>query len=144
LCQPHWRRLIPFSSPVPPLLGSTSSCPCAVSCFLPLRQDQLAASTSSFGNASSHRLSSWVETKAMNQHHHCRPPSPNRSTLTIHCYKKSYLNLSHSFYNSTASLFCLLPSHSSKSSELYLPPSFPFTIILCISSLHTTTHTVIN
>jgi hypothetical protein len=54
----------------------------------PWSQDQLTNYTSSFGNASSRRLPSWVKIEALNLHHHRQPPSPNRPTLTLHCYKK--------------------------------------------------------
>jgi hypothetical protein len=54
----------------------------------PLSQDELAASTSSFGNALSRYLPSRVETKALNLHHCCRLPSPDHPTITLHCYKR--------------------------------------------------------
>jgi hypothetical protein len=55
---------------------------------LPLNQDELVASALSFGNTSSRRLTSWAETEALNPHHHSRPLSPDRLTLTLHYYKK--------------------------------------------------------
>jgi hypothetical protein len=54
---------------------------------LPLSQVELAASTSSFGNALSHRLPSRAETKALNSHHRRRLPSLDRPTPTLHYYK---------------------------------------------------------
>jgi hypothetical protein len=59
----------------------------AVSRFLTLEPRQLDATASSFDNDLSHRLPSWAETKALNLHHHCRPPSPDSPTPTLHCYK---------------------------------------------------------
>jgi hypothetical protein len=60
--------------------------PCHAS--FPLSQDELAASTSSSDNNSSHRLPSLVKTEALNPHHHRRPPSPDRPTPTLHYYKR--------------------------------------------------------
>jgi hypothetical protein len=51
-------------------------------------QDELTASTSPSGNVSSHRLPSRVKTEALNLHHCRRPPSLDRPTLILHCYKK--------------------------------------------------------
>jgi hypothetical protein len=51
-------------------------------------KNELAASASSSGNTSSHRFPSWAENKALNPHRHCRPPSSNHPTPTLHCYKK--------------------------------------------------------
>jgi hypothetical protein len=39
-----------------------------------LNQDELVASASSPGNASSHHLPSQAKTEALNPHHHSRPP----------------------------------------------------------------------
>jgi hypothetical protein len=47
----------------------------------------------SSGNASSCRLPSRAETKILNLHHQRRPPFPDRSTLTLHCYKNIILIL---------------------------------------------------
>jgi hypothetical protein len=55
--------------------------------YFPWSQDEFTASTSSFGNASSHRLPSQVEIEALNSHHRRRPPSLDRPTPTLHCYK---------------------------------------------------------
>jgi hypothetical protein len=73
-----------------------------------LSQDELAASTSSSGNALSHRLSSRAEIEALNPHHHRRPPFSDRSTPTPQCYKKVHLNLGHSFHHLIMSPFCIL------------------------------------
>jgi hypothetical protein len=54
--------------------------PCHAS--VPLNQDELVVSASSFGNASSHRILSRAETEALNPHDQSRSPS------TIHYYKK--------------------------------------------------------
>jgi hypothetical protein len=70
---------------------SSGRCPDAiVSCHasFPWRQDKLAASASSSGNASSHHLLFRAEIKALNLHHCRRPPSLNNPTPIIHCYKK--------------------------------------------------------
>jgi hypothetical protein len=56
--------------------------------FFPLNQDELAASVSSSGNGSSCRLLSRVKTEALNPYHHSRPPSSDRPTPTLCCYKK--------------------------------------------------------
>jgi hypothetical protein len=109
-----------------------------------LSQDELAAFVLSSNNASSHRLPSRAETKALNLYHCCQPPFPNHPTSTLHCYKKSHLNLNHSPHHSTVSLFCLLPSHSTTPSELHPPPSFLFTAVPHSSSLRTRTPMVMN
>jgi hypothetical protein len=51
------------------------------------RQDELAASTSTYDSALSRRLPSWVKTEALNQHHRRRLSSPDHQTPTLHCYK---------------------------------------------------------
>jgi hypothetical protein len=56
--------------------------------FFPLSQDELAASASSSSNVLSCRLFSRAKTEALNPHHHRRLPSMDRSTLTLHYYKK--------------------------------------------------------
>jgi hypothetical protein len=80
-----------ISSP-PFLLPGAASPPVnvAVPCHasFPLNQDELAASSSSSGNASSRRLASRAKIEVLNLHHHNRPPSLDRPTLTLHCYKK--------------------------------------------------------
>jgi hypothetical protein len=53
-----------------------------------LRQDELAASASSFDNALSCSLPSRAETEVLNPHHCRRLPSPHRLTPTLHCYKR--------------------------------------------------------
>jgi hypothetical protein len=63
-----------------------TAAPCHTS--FPWSQDELVASASSSGNASFHRLSSRVETEALNLHHHHRPASLDRLTFTLHYYKK--------------------------------------------------------
>jgi hypothetical protein len=50
--------------------------------YFPLNQDELTAFASSFGNASSCRLPSRVETEVLNSHHHNLSPSPDRLTST--------------------------------------------------------------
>jgi hypothetical protein len=88
LCQPNWCRLLPFLSPVSPLLWPTSSCRRTMSHFFPVEQDEFVASASSSNNALSHRLSSQAEIKVLNLHHRRRLLSSDRSTPTLHCYKK--------------------------------------------------------
>jgi hypothetical protein len=56
--------------------------------YFPWSQDELTASTSSSVNASSCRVPSQAEIKALNPHHCRRPPSSNNPTLTVHYYKK--------------------------------------------------------
>jgi hypothetical protein len=116
--------------------------PCHVS--FPWSQDELDAFASSSGNASSRHLPSRAKTEALNLNYHRRPPSLDSPTPTLHCYKKEYLNIDHFIHHSIASLFYLILNHSTTSSELHLPPSFPFTVILRPSSLRTITSTVIN
>jgi hypothetical protein len=53
-----------------------------------LSKDELAASASSFGNALSCCLISLAKTEVLNLHHRRRLPSPDRPTITLHCYKK--------------------------------------------------------
>jgi hypothetical protein len=60
-----------------------------VSHFLSIEQDELIGFASSFGNALSRHLCSRAKTEALNPHYRCRLPSPDHSTLTLHCYKKS-------------------------------------------------------
>jgi hypothetical protein len=55
--------------------------------FFPWSQDELDVFASSSDNASSSRLPSRVKTEALNSHHRHRPPSPDRSTPTLHYYK---------------------------------------------------------
>jgi hypothetical protein len=76
-------------SPLQCCLSSGRRHHAAASChtYFSLSQYELATSTSSFGNVSSYRLSSRAETKALNPHHLRQPPSPDRLTLTFHCYK---------------------------------------------------------
>jgi hypothetical protein len=61
-----------------------------VSCHasFPLNQDDLASSASSSDNVSSCRLTSWAETEALNSQHRHKPPSVDRPTHTLYCYKK--------------------------------------------------------
>jgi hypothetical protein len=54
----------------------------------PWNQDELATSTSSFSNASSHCLPSQAKTEVLNPYQHHRPPSSDRLTPTLHLYKK--------------------------------------------------------
>jgi hypothetical protein len=53
-----------------------------------LSQEDLAASASSSSNAWCCRLPSRVKTEALNPHHRGRLPSLDRSTPTLHCYKR--------------------------------------------------------
>jgi hypothetical protein len=56
--------------------------------LFPRSQNELAVSASSSHNASSNLLPSRAKNKALNPHHHCRPPSPDHMTPTVHCFKK--------------------------------------------------------
>jgi hypothetical protein len=56
--------------------------------YFPLSQAELTASASFSDNTSSHRLPSQAKTEALNLHHHCRPPSLDHLTPTLHYYKK--------------------------------------------------------
>jgi hypothetical protein len=85
-----------------------------------------------------------VKTEVLNPHHRRRSPSSDSQTLTLYCYKKYHLNLGHSLYHSTMSLFCLLSSQSTTSSELHPPPLFPFIVIPRSSFMRITTPTVMN
>jgi hypothetical protein len=107
----------------------------------PLNQDDIATSTSSSGSASSRRLPSQLETVELNPHHHSRPSSPDRPTLTLYCYKNN-LNIDHSPYHSITSSFYLLSNHSITLVELHPSPSFPFIIVSYPQSLHIITHTL--
>jgi hypothetical protein len=74
-----------------------------------LSQDELSASTLSFGNASSHRLPSRDEIEALNLHHRHRPSSPDRPTLNLHWYKNvistlATLYITHPRFYFTSSL----------------------------------------
>jgi hypothetical protein len=60
--------------------------PCHAS--FPWSYDELAASASYCGNASSCFLPSRAETKELNLHHRCWPPSLDHLTPTLHFYKK--------------------------------------------------------
>jgi hypothetical protein len=119
-----------------------AAAPCHASS--PLSQDVLVASASSFGNTLFRRLPSRAEIKALNPYHHRRLPSPNRLTPTCSTAIKSHLILGHSPHHSTTSLFYLLPSQSTTSSELRTYSSFPFTAVSRPSCLCTTTPTVTN
>jgi hypothetical protein len=64
--------------------------PCCAS--FPWSQDELVVPALSSSNVSCRRLTSRADTKALNLHHY-RPPSLNRSTSTIYCYKKAISTL---------------------------------------------------
>jgi hypothetical protein len=66
-------------------------------------QDELAASASSSGNASTHRLSSRAETEALNPHHRCLLPSADNLTPTFTSIK-GHLNIDHSPHHFASSL----------------------------------------
>jgi hypothetical protein len=68
-----------------------ATAPCHAS--FPWRQNKLAVSASSSGNALSRRLFSQAKTEALNPHHHCRPITSDRPTHTLHCYKNVILTL---------------------------------------------------
>jgi hypothetical protein len=53
-----------------------------------LSQDDLTASVLSSGNVSSRRLPSRAKTEALNSHRDRWPPSSDRSSPTLHYYKK--------------------------------------------------------
>jgi hypothetical protein len=107
--------------------------------FFPLSQDELTVFASSFGNALYRRLPSRAETEVLNSHHRCRLLSPDRLTLTLHCYRKDHFNFGHSPHHSIASPFYLLPSQSITLSELHPLSLFAFNVVLRPSSLCTTT-----
>jgi hypothetical protein len=67
----------------------TASCHNSVS----WSQDEVVASASSSGNASSCRLPSQAKIEALNPHHRRWPPSPDCPTHTLHCYRKIILIL---------------------------------------------------
>jgi hypothetical protein len=77
-----------FPSIAPP---TTDVAHVAASCHtsLPMNQDELADFASFSSNASSRRLPSQAQTETLNLHHRHRPPSPNRLTHTLYCYKKT-------------------------------------------------------
>jgi hypothetical protein len=58
--------------------------------------------------------------------------------------QKDHLNHGHYSHHSITSLFFLLTSQSTTSSELHPPSSFPFTVVSRPSSLHTMTLTLMN
>jgi hypothetical protein len=135
-----------MSSPPFPLRGAASPlADVTMQCYASFRlsQDEIAASASSSGKASSRRLPSRAETKAMNTHHRRWPPSLDHPTPTLHCCKKVISTLV-SPHHSTTSLFCLLPSQSTMPLELHPSLSFPFTSVPHPSSLCTMTPTVMN
>jgi hypothetical protein len=76
--------------------------------YFSLSQDELATSASSSGNTLFRRLPSRAETKASNSHHSHRLPSLDRSTPTLHHYKKIISNLAT--LSTTQSRFILPPS----------------------------------
>jgi hypothetical protein len=100
--------------------------PCHTS--FPSSQDELTTSASSSGDASSRHLPSRAETEVLNLHHRHWPPSSAIKKSSQPC---------HSPHHSIVSPFYLLPSQSIMPSELHTPPLFPFTVILCPSSLNT-------
>jgi hypothetical protein len=57
------------------------------------RQDELAASVLSSGNASSSRFLSRAKTEALNSHHYRRPSSQYSLPPTLHCYKKKVISI---------------------------------------------------
>jgi hypothetical protein len=78
-----------------------------------------------FDNASSHYFLSRAEVEALNPHHHCQPPSLDRSTPTLHCYKNVILISATLSTTQPKSPFYLLPSQSHMPSELQPPSLFP-------------------
>jgi hypothetical protein len=135
-------------SSLSPLRCRLSSCRCrhvAASCHtsFPWSQDKLVASASSYGNTLSYCLPSRTEIEALNLHHRRGPPSSDRSTPTLHCYKKVISTLP-TLHHSTTSPFCLLPSQSITPSELHPLLSSPFTTVSYSSSLCTMRPTVMN
>jgi hypothetical protein len=116
---PHWYRL------------SSSRChhaamPCHIS--FTLSKDELAASASSFIDASSCHLPSRAKTDALNSHHRRRPPSPAVWLPLSTTIKKSSQSCPPS-HHSTTSSFGFLHSQSTTSLELHPPSSFPFTTV---------------
>jgi hypothetical protein len=85
------------------LLSDTTSPPINIATLyyasIPLRQDELVASTSSSDNASSCHLPSRAKTKVFNSHHRRRPPSSDHPILTLHYYKK-FISTCRSPYHS--------------------------------------------
>jgi hypothetical protein len=71
-------------------LSSSRYCHIIVSCHtsFPWIQAKLVSSASSSDITLSRHLPSRAKTEALNPHHHRRPPSLDRLTLTLHCYKK--------------------------------------------------------
>jgi hypothetical protein len=129
----------PFLLPDAASPSTDIAMPCPTS--FPWSQDEFVAPASSFDNALSCRFPSTAKIEALNPHHCCWPPSSDRPTPTLHCYKKVISTL---VTLPTTQPFCLLPSQSTMPSELHPPPPLPFTIVLCPSSLCTTTPTMTN
>jgi hypothetical protein len=138
----NWRRLLSFPFLVPHLLQPTSphhdTAPCHAS--FSWSQDELTVSSSSSSNTSSHRISPQAETKALNSHHHHRPPYPDRPTLTLYCYEKIVSTLptlptTQSCLHFASSLARAPHHQSSIHHHCSLSPS---------SHAHTTTSTMMN
>jgi hypothetical protein len=81
------------------------------------------------------KLKHWIRTTAAGY-----PPQTTR--LPPSTAIKNHLNFGHSPHHSIKSLFYLIPSQSTTPLELHPPSSFPFTPVLCPSSLRTMTPTV--
>jgi hypothetical protein len=140
-------------------ISSGRRCHTAMLChaYFPWKQDEFTASASSFGNTSSRRLSSrhlpailrpvasllepkpkyWIHTVAAGH-----PPHTVRLPPSIAI--KNHINLCHSPHQSTASLFCPLPSQDTMSSELHPSSLFSFTTVPHQSSLCTMAPMVTN
>jgi hypothetical protein len=113
--------IISFLFPPRCRFSSVRRCHAIVSCHasFSLIHDELAAYNSSYNNASSRCLPFQVKIEALNPHRRRRQPP---STAI-----KGYLNIGHSPHHSTTCLFCLLPSQSTRPSELHPPSLFRFT-----------------
>jgi hypothetical protein len=138
--RPNWQRLLPFPSPVPPLLRLTLPHRRVVSRFLPMEPRRARYLRFIFWQC-------FILSPPFSSRNQSikSPPLPLDTLLGLPDSRpslllKGHLNLDHS----TASLFCLLPSQSTTPSELHPPSSFLLTVVPHTSSLHTMTPMMMN
>jgi hypothetical protein len=142
--QSNWCRLLPFPSPVPPVLRPTLSCRRVVSHVISIKSKWARCLyfifQQRFVPSSSLSSQNWSIESAPPPQANLSGPSDSHPLLL----EKDHLNHVHSLHHSTASLFCLFPNQSTTPSKLHPLLSFYFTAVPHLSSLHITTPTVMN
>jgi hypothetical protein len=84
------------------------------------------------------------QNQVLNPHHHSNPPFPACPTPNFHCYKKIISIMITLSTTQQCLYFASSIAKISRLSELHLSSSFPFTVVLCPSSIHIITLMLIN